>query len=112
MSQNSELTTDAPAYGGYRPAAVSIRATYTVGDVTDELVVDIDEGPVDVAVIRGVIDAMTEKREPVDLETSMPGAQVYGIRRSGPQTVTNNTGQGEPVLTTDQWPAADKEAQA
>lgn len=109
MEQIEQTTTAAPAYSGYRAPAVSIRATYTVGDVTDELVVDIDQGPVDVAVIRGVIDALTETRGEAELEVTtgdgVPigvldhgGARVYGLPRS-PSTTTTNS-------------AADKEAQA
>jgi hypothetical protein len=110
MSENS-IEATAPAYGGYRAPAVSIRATYTVGEVTDELVVDIDQGPVDVAVIRGVIDAMTEKRDAaIEVEarnvggSPSEGAKVYGLP-TGPQTTTNTTGRPETVIT-------GKEAQA
>jgi hypothetical protein len=111
-SENSETATaDVPAYSGYRAPAVSIRATYTDGEVTDELVVDIDQGPVDAELIRAVIDALTERRNPTELEASVAGAQVYNLPR-GPQSVFNATDRSEPVLTSDQRNTAGKEAQA
>lgn len=94
--------------GGYRPPAVSIRATYTIGEVSDELVVDIDQGPVPLETILGVIDALTEKRDaPVEVDIT-GGQQIHDgdgrvIGRIGAPTVTNPTGNAEPFLSPGQW---------
>jgi hypothetical protein len=48
---------------GYVPPAVAVRATYTIGDVTDEITVEIAEWNGDPAVITSVIDALTEQRD-------------------------------------------------
>jgi hypothetical protein len=77
-----------PAASGYRPPAVSIRATYTVGDVADELVVDIDQWGGDVAVITRVIDALTERKPNADVQVDAPAefeqgqARVYDLPRA------------------------------
>lgn len=63
---------NAPVVAGYKPPAVSIRATYTVGDTTDELTVDIDQWDGDVAVITGVINALTEAKPGSDVQVDAP----------------------------------------
>lgn len=90
------MTENAPtaAIGGYRPPAASIRATYTVGDVCDELVVDIDRWNGDPAVIVAVIDALTEQRPGADVQVdaadpNVPGATVRQLRPSAEPAPTS-----------------------
>jgi hypothetical protein len=111
MEQIEQTTTAAPAYSGYRAPAVSIRATYTVGDVTDEVVVDIDQGPVDVAVIRGVIDALTETRDAaIEVEARDVSGPRFGQGGTLPAGVTSITAPKGGITVNSS--AADKEAQA
>lgn len=90
-----------PPVAGYQPPAVSIRATYTVGDVHDELAVDIDKWNGDVSLITGVIEALTERRPGADVQVDAPdvvqdlahaGATVRALR-SGTQTISAPQGQ-------------------
>jgi hypothetical protein len=117
MTEIEQTTTTAPAYDTYRAPAVSIRAAHKNGDATDELVVDIDQGPVDVAVIRGVIDAMTEKRDAAieavrEVVTGTPLAQGGNVRAFPAGGTYTNIATAETVLTDQQRNAAGKEAQA
>lgn len=68
---------------GYKPPAVSIRATYTAGEATDELVVDIDRWDGDISVITSVIGALTEAKPGSDVQVDAPAAISQIVQDSG-----------------------------
>lgn len=72
-----------PAVAGYKPPAVSIRATYTAGETTDELVVDIDQWGGDVSVITSVIAALTEAKPGSDVQVDAPAVVSTIAQDSG-----------------------------
>jgi hypothetical protein len=77
---------------GYKPPAVSIRATYTAGDTSDELTVDFDQWDGDVAVITSVINALTEAKPGSDVQVDQPAGPLAGVRSLRPSGASVTVG--------------------
>lgn len=78
---------------GYRPPDVTVRAAYSVGEVTDEITVEITNWNGDLSQVTGVIDALTDRKPGAEIQATTPAVQGDNVRVLRGSQQTSTTGE-------------------
>ncbi len=68
-----------PPISGYQPPALAIRATYTAGDASDEITVEVDRWDGDPTVITDIIHALTARKTAAQVDIAAPSADPASL---------------------------------